>query len=98
MTPADPLPRRVALCDANNFFVSCERLFRPDLAGRPVVVLSANDGCVVSRSDEAKAAALEGSNLDMAEQVVRVCTPPIPPLQPSTVSFMTDRGKAPREP
>ena len=55
MTPADPLPRRVALCDANNFFVSCERLFRPDLAGRPVVVLSANDGCVVSRSDEAKA-------------------------------------------
>ena len=55
MTPAEPLPRRVALCDANNFFVSCERIFRPDLAGRPVVVLSSNDGCVVSRSDEAKA-------------------------------------------
>ena len=51
MTPAEPLPRRVALCDANNFFVSCERIFRPDLAGRPVVVLSSNDGCVVSRSD-----------------------------------------------
>lgn len=44
-----------ALIDCNNFFVSCERLFRPDLANRPVVVLSSNDGCVVSRSNEAKA-------------------------------------------
>lgn len=44
-----------ALIDCNNFFVSCERLFRPDLEGRPVVVLSSNDGCVVSRSAEAKA-------------------------------------------
>jgi DNA polymerase V len=44
----------LALVDANNFFVSCERLFRPDLEGRPVVVLSSNDGCVVSRSNEAK--------------------------------------------
>ena len=44
-----------ALIDSNNFFVSCERLFRPDLAKRPVVVLSSNDGCVVSRSNEAKA-------------------------------------------
>lgn len=43
-----------ALIDCNNFFVSCERLFRPDLEGRPVVVLSSNDGCVVSRSNEAK--------------------------------------------
>ncbi len=42
------------LCDCNNFFVSCERLFRPDLEGRPVVVLSSNDGCVISRSNEAK--------------------------------------------
>lgn len=45
----------IALIDCNNFFVSCERLFRPDLEGRPVVVLSSNDGCVVSRSAEAKA-------------------------------------------
>ncbi|MCA9326948.1 Y-family DNA polymerase [Candidatus Saccharibacteria bacterium] len=45
----------LALIDSNNFFVSCERLFRPDLAGRPVVVLSSNDGCAVSRSNEAKA-------------------------------------------
>lgn len=44
-----------ALIDCNNFFVSCERLFRPELEGRPVVVLSSNDGCAVSRSSEAKA-------------------------------------------
>ena len=43
-----------ALADCNNFFVSCERVFRPDLEGKPVVVLSGNDGCVVSRSNEAK--------------------------------------------
>lgn len=43
------------LIDCNNFFVSCERVFRPDLEGRPVVVLSSNDGCVVARSNEAKA-------------------------------------------
>lgn len=43
------------LIDCNNFYVSCERLFRPQLNGRPVVVLSNNDGCVVSRSNEAKA-------------------------------------------
>lgn len=44
----------VALLDCNNFFVSCERLFRPDLKGRPVAVLSSNDGCVVARSQEIK--------------------------------------------
>jgi DNA polymerase V len=43
-----------ALIDCNNFFVSCERLFRPELENRPVVVLSSNDGCAVSRSQEAK--------------------------------------------
>lgn len=43
-----------ALIDCNNFFVSCERLFRPDLENKPVVVLSSNDGCVVARSNEAK--------------------------------------------
>ncbi|MFQ2092650.1 translesion error-prone DNA polymerase V subunit UmuC [Aeromonas taiwanensis] len=45
----------IALVDVNNFYASCERLFRPELRGRPVVVLSNNDGCVVSRSPEAKA-------------------------------------------
>ena len=49
------MPRVYALVDCNNFYVSCERLFRPDLRGLPVVVLSNNDGCVVSRSNEAKA-------------------------------------------
>lgn len=44
-----------ALVDCNNFFVSCERAFRPELEGRPVIVLSNNDGCVISRSEEAKA-------------------------------------------
>ncbi len=44
-----------ALVDCNNFFVSCERAFQPELEGRPVVVLSNNDGCVVARSNESKA-------------------------------------------
>jgi len=44
-----------ALVDCNNFYVSCERVFRPDLNGRPVVVLSNNDGCAIARSNEAKA-------------------------------------------
>ena len=44
-----------ALADCNNFFASCERVFRPDLNGRPVIVLSNNDGCAVARSNEAKA-------------------------------------------
>jgi DNA polymerase V len=47
--------QQLALVDCNNFYVSCERLFRPDLAGVPMVVLSNNDGCVVSRSNESKA-------------------------------------------
>ncbi|RYF43645.1 MAG: Y-family DNA polymerase, partial [Comamonadaceae bacterium] len=44
-----------ALVDGNNFYVSCERVFRPSLQGRPVVVLSNNDGCAIARSNEAKA-------------------------------------------
>jgi DNA polymerase V len=43
-----------ALVDCNNFYASCERVFRPDLIGKPVVVLSNNDGCVIARSQEAK--------------------------------------------
>jgi DNA polymerase V len=49
------MSRIFALVDCNNFFVSCERIFRPDLDGKPVVVLSSNDGCAVARSNEAKA-------------------------------------------
>ena len=45
----------IALLDGNNFYASCERVFQPRLIGRPVVVLSNNDGCAIARSDEAKA-------------------------------------------
>lgn len=48
-----------ALVDCNNFFVSCERVFRPELVGRPVIVLSNNDGCAVALSNEAKALGLK---------------------------------------
>ena len=47
--------RTIALIDVNNFYVSCERVFNPTLIGRPVVVLSNNDGCAVARSNEVKA-------------------------------------------
>lgn len=40
-----------ALVDGNNFYVSCERVFRPSLNGHPVIVLSNNDGCAIARSD-----------------------------------------------
>lgn len=43
-----------ALADVNSFYASCEKVFRPDLRGKPVVVLSNNDGCVIARSAEAK--------------------------------------------
>ncbi|KTC86334.1 Y-family DNA polymerase [Legionella brunensis] len=48
-----------ALIDCNNFYASCERLFRPDLATTPIVVLSNNDGCVIARSNEAKALGIQ---------------------------------------
>lgn len=44
-----------ALVDCNNFYASCERLFNPKLIGKPIIILSSNDGCVISRSNEAKA-------------------------------------------
>lgn len=47
------------LADCNNFYCSCERVFHPDLIGRPVVVLSNNDGCIIARSNESKALGLE---------------------------------------
>ncbi|MGH8355570.1 MAG: Y-family DNA polymerase [Pseudomonas sp.] len=48
-------PSVFALVDCNNFYASCERLFRPDLQRKPIVILSNNDGCIISRSNEAKA-------------------------------------------
>jgi len=50
-----PPKRSIALIDVNNFYVSCERVFNPKLNGKPVVVLSNNDGCAVARSNEVKA-------------------------------------------
>jgi DNA polymerase V len=49
------MPSPLALVDCNNFYASCERVFQPDLRGKPIVVLSNNDGCVIARSNEAKA-------------------------------------------
>jgi len=49
---------RIALVDCNNFYASCERVFDPSLIGRPVVILSNNDGCVIARSEEAKRAGI----------------------------------------
>lgn len=48
-------PRRIALIDGNSFYASCERVMRPSLNGRPVIVLSNNDGCAIARTAEAKA-------------------------------------------
>ena len=45
----------IALVDCNNFFASCERVFNPSLQNKPVVILSNNDGCIIARSNEAKA-------------------------------------------
>jgi len=52
-------PTSFALVDCNNFYASCERVFDPSLQGRPVVVLSNNDGCIIARSSEAKALGIE---------------------------------------
>ena len=47
-----------ALVDCNNFYASCERVFNPSLRQKPIAILSNNDGCVIARSDEAKALGL----------------------------------------
>ena len=61
-----------ALCDGNNFFVSCERVFDSSLDGKPVIVLSNNDGCAISRSNEAKALGIKmGANFFEIENLVR---------------------------
>jgi len=63
---------RLALVDCNNFFCSCERVFDPTLVGVPVVVLSNNDGCIISRSEEAKALGIPmGAPLHEQQEVIR---------------------------
>ena len=65
------MSRAVALVDCDNFYVSCERVFDPKLLGRPVVVLSNNDGCIISRSNEAKALGIRmGAPLHEERRVV----------------------------
>lgn len=62
----------IGLCDCNNFFASCERVFRPDLEGKPIVVLSNNDGCVVARSNESKSLGIKmGVPLFQIEELVK---------------------------
>lgn len=61
-----------AIVDCNSFYCSCERLFRPDLCNRPVVVLSNNDGCIVSRTDEAKKLGISmGAPLFQSRQLLK---------------------------
>ena len=61
-----------ALVDCNNFYVSCERVFNPRLIGKPVIVLSNNDGCAVARSNEAKALGIKMAvPLFQIEDIVR---------------------------
>ena len=63
---------RLALVDCNNFFCSCERVFDPSLMGKPVVVLSNNDGCIISRSEESKALGIPmGAPLHEQQEVIR---------------------------
>jgi hypothetical protein len=52
------------LIDCNNFYVSCERVFRPDLEGKPVIVLSNNDGCCVARSQDYVESVLSSNLVD----------------------------------
>ena len=62
----------LALVDCNNFYCSCERVFDPSLVGVPVVVLSNNDGCIISRSEEAKALGIPmGAPLHQQQEVIR---------------------------
>ena len=66
----------IALADCNNFYVSCERVFNPSLEGRPVVVLSNNDGRIVARSGEAKAIGIAmGTPYFQAKDMMRKCSP-----------------------
>ena len=57
----------IALIDCNNFYCSAERVFNPALENKPVVVLSNNDGCIISRSNEAKSLGIK-----MAEPVHKI--------------------------
>ncbi|RZJ57137.1 MAG: SOS mutagenesis and repair protein UmuC, partial [Flavobacterium sp.] len=62
----------IALADVNNCYVSCERLWQPKYNGRPAVVLSNNDGCVIARSNEAKQLGIKmGAVFHMIQEEIR---------------------------
>jgi len=64
--------KKIALVDCNSFYVSCERLFNPSIIKKPVVVLSSNDGCVISRSTEAKALGIKmGEPYFKVERIIK---------------------------
>ena len=70
--PSLATPNVFALVDGNSFYCSCERVFNPSLNNQPVVVLSNNDGCAVSRSDEAKALGIKmGDPLHLIKDIVK---------------------------
>ncbi len=62
------------LIDCNNFYVSCERVFRPDLEGKPVIVLSNNDGCAVARSADYVESARSSILVDSSNQTCTKCS------------------------
>ena len=85
----------VGICDANNFYISCERVFNPALNGRPAVVLSNNDRCIIARSNKAKAIGLKmGQPIYQVRDTLRtynvaLCSPNFPLYQD-----MSDRMQA----
>ncbi len=85
----------VGICDANNFYVSCERVFNPALNGRPTVVLSNNDRCIIARSNEAKAVGLKmGQPIYQVRDTlcthnVVLCSPNFPLYQDMSDRMMT---------
>ncbi len=81
-----------ALVDCNNFYVSCERIFRPDLFNKPVVVFSNNDGCVVSRFNEVKNLGIQmGIPYFKIYDLVKNTTLQFsPPTIPSMLTYQTE--------
>ena len=64
--------KKIALVDCNSFYVSCERLFKPSLNKKPIIVLSNNDGCIISRSNEAKSLGIKmGDPYFKAREIVK---------------------------
>ena len=64
--------KKIALVDCNSFYVSCERLFNPKIQCKPVVVLSNNDGCIIARTNEAKALGIKmGEPLFKAKKIIK---------------------------